>query len=208
MSGWKARPPMFSAERLTSDQSLIVSMQDLTVKNILQGKNIRLRAPEPEDVDVIHTMENDPSIWQFGNTLIPYSQYQIRQYVLSTQHDIYTEKQVRMMIVTSPQESGNKVVGTIDLFEFDPYHQRAGIGILIIPEERNKGYAAEALDLLISYAFRILGLHQLFCNITPDNQASIRLFEKAGFVNCGLKKEWRRHSDDWVDELTYQLLNK
>jgi len=181
---------------------------DLSAKNILQGKNIRLRAPEPEDVDVIHSMENDPAIWQFGNTLIPYSHYQIRQYVLCTQHDIYTEKQVRMMIVTNSQEGENKVVGAIDLFEFDPYHQRAGIGILIIPVERNKGFASEALDLLIAYAFSVLCLHQLFCNITPDNQASLHLFEKAGFVNCGLKREWRRHSDTWADELTYQLINK
>ncbi len=177
-------------------------------KNILQGKNILLRAPEPTDIDFIHKMENDPQIWHFGNTLMPYSHYQIEQYVLNIQHDIFAEKQVRLMIETNATGSGRKIVGAIDLFDFDPQHQRAGIGILIIQEEREKGYAAEALKLLVEYSFKILQLHQLFCNITADNPASIQLFEKAGFVPCGLKKEWRLHTNKWVDELTYQIINK
>jgi len=183
-------------------------MEDSMFKNILEGKNIILRAAEPVDIDFIYKMENDPQIWHFGNTLMPYSHHQIEQYVLNTEHDIYTEKQIRLMIETNPPGSERKIVGAIDLFDFDPLHQRAGIGILIIREEQQKGYAAEALELLIAYCFRILQLHQLFCNITADNPASIHLFEKTGFVKCGMKKEWRLHMNKWVDELTYQLINK
>jgi diamine N-acetyltransferase len=183
-------------------------MENSFITDILKGKKITLRAPEPADIDFIYRMENDPQIWHFGSTLMPYSRYQIEQYILNTQHDIYTEKQIRLIIETTANNSERKRVGAIDLFEFDPVHRRAGVGILIIREERENGYAAEALELLVLYSFKILQLHQLFCNITVDNQACINLFEKAGFVTCGLKKEWQFHQNRWVDELSYQLINK
>ena len=176
--------------------------------HILQGKNILLRAAEPTDIDFIYKMENDPQIWHLGNTVMPFSHFQIEQYVLNMQHDIYAEKQLRLIIEINGKQGDRKIAGAIDLFDFDPYHRRAGIGILIIQKERKKGFAAEALELLVEYCFEILQLHQLFCHITADNPGSIQLFEKAGFVNCGLKKEWRLHKNKWVDELTYQLINK
>jgi diamine N-acetyltransferase len=177
-------------------------------KNILQGNTIFLRAPEPKDIDFIHKMENDPQIWHFGNTIVPYSKYQIEQYLLNTQHDIYAEKQVRLMIEANSTGSNKMIIGAIDLFDFDPMHRRAGVGILIVQSERGKGYASEALGLLVEYSFSVLQLHQLFCNITADNPTSIHLFEKAGFVNCGVKKEWRLQKNQWVDELNYQLIRR
>jgi diamine N-acetyltransferase len=175
--------------------------------HLLDGKNVLLRIPEPADIDSIQTMENDPDIWRFGNTLVPYSRYQVEQYVLGSQHDIYTEKQLRFMIATRPESGVSKVAGTIDLFDFDPHHRRASIGILVLPEERGKGYAAEALQLLIAYCFKVLHFHQVCCNVTADNTASIGLFEHAGFVRCGLKKEWVLQEEGWLDEIMFQLIN-
>lgn len=183
-------------------------MENPTAKNILRGKNLVLRSPEPADIDFIQKMENDPGIWHFGNTLVPYSRHQIEQYVLSAQHDIYTEKQVRLMIETVSTGIERKTIGAIDLFDFDPFHHRAGVGILVIEKEQGKGYGAEALELLIEYGFVALNLHQLFCNISADNPVSIHLFENAGFQRCGIKKEWRLHATGWTDEIIYQLIKK
>jgi diamine N-acetyltransferase len=86
-------------------------------------------------------------------------------------------------------------------------HKRAGIGILIIQEERKKGFAFESLSLLIRYSFEILMLHQLFCFISPENIPSLHLFKKHGFVKCGIKKEWRLKEGVWTDEIMFQLIN-
>lgn len=174
--------------------------------NVLYGDNIRLRAIEPADLDFMYTIENDPAIWRVGNTLVPYSRHQIEQYILSSQHDLYSEKQLRLMIDLPLAENKKKTIGVIDLYDFDPQHQRAGVGIFVLPEEQEKGYATEALRLLIRYSFEILKLHMLHCNITADNTASIRLFEKAGFIKCGEKKEWRFLDNCWMDELMFQLI--
>jgi len=174
--------------------------------DILRSGNITLRAIEPADIDFILALENNPETWKAGETLVPYSRYQIEQYVLSSQRDLYTERQLRLMIRLEVAEKGNRIIGTIDLFEFDPHNRRAGVGIMILPEYRNKGYAGEALKCLVRYSFEVLSLHQLYCSISGDNLPSISVFEKNGFVQCGRRKEWRLENGQWTDEILYQLI--
>jgi diamine N-acetyltransferase len=101
-----------------------------------------------------------------------------------------------------------RTIGTIDLFDFDPYHLRAGVGILIGDKsERRKGYAFEALRNFIQYSFNILQLHQLFCNITPDNKESLNLFKKCGFRITGRKADWIKNSNGYTEEFMLQLIN-
>ena len=153
--------------------------------NVLYGNKIRLRAIEPTDLNFMYTIENDPNIWRVGNTLVPYSRHQLEQYILSSQHDLYAEKQLRLMIDLLQPENDKTTIGVIDLYDFEPHHKHAGVGIFVLPEEQEKGYATEALQVLIRYCFEILKLHMLHCSITADNTPSIRLFEKAGFSNAG-----------------------
>jgi diamine N-acetyltransferase len=99
-------------------------------------------------------------------------------------------------------------IGTIDIFKFDPFHKRAGIGILIANEDyRKKGYATMSLECLIAYCFKTLHLHQLYANIISANTDSIDLFTKQGFEKIGTKKEWILTETGYVDVNMYQLIN-
>jgi len=171
------------------------------------GPNLLLRAPEPGDIDIIFRWENDTRIWHLGNTLAPYSRFAIEQFVLNTDNDIFASKQLRLMIDWHLSGTDNVTVGSIDLFDFDPFHKRAGIGILIDESYRRQGFALEALNLLIDYGFKTLNIHQLYCNIEQDNEESIRLFTKAGFKACGVKNEWLFREGQWKDEMMFQLIN-
>jgi diamine N-acetyltransferase len=169
---------------------------------------IVLRAMELSDVDLLYRWENDKSIWQVSNTLVPFSRYILKKYVENSYKDIYEMKQLRLMIdvKTSPDEF--RSVGSIDLFDFDPYHLRAGVGILIAAEkERRKGYATSALEELITYAFSTLQLNQLYCNISVNNKASMSLFQKVGFILVGIKKKWIKTISGYEDEALLQLIN-
>ncbi len=172
------------------------------------GPNLLLRAPEPADIDIIFRWENDTRIWHLGNTLTPYSKFAIEQFVFNTDNDIFASKQLRLMIDWHSAETDNTTVGTIDLFDFDPQNKRAGIGILIDESSRRKGFALEAINLLTEYCFKTLNLHQLYCNIEQSNLESISLFKKAGFMACGIKKEWLLREGQWTDELMFQLINR
>lgn len=172
---------------------------------MLQGKNIRLRPVEPSDIDFIYTMENEPSVWRVSNTLVPFSRFQIEQYVLSSEHDIYAEKQLRLvieLIVGTHSQS----IGAVDLFDFDPHDLRAGLGILIVSDERQKGYAGETIEIIKEYCFKVLNLHQVHCSISTDNTSSIHLFTNHGFIQNGTLKEWRFLDGKWQDEIMFQLI--
>ena len=177
------------------------------INNLLVGPHIKLRALEPGDVDLLYDWENDTSIWKVSNTLTPFSKFQIESYVLHAQNDIFSARQLRLMIDLLNHGNNPIPIGTIDLFEFDPDNLRAGVGILIREPFREKGYAFEAMEILIRYAFNTLHLHQLFCNVSPDNVTSLHLFEKLGFVRCGIKKDWINEGKKWNEEWMFQLIN-
>ncbi len=172
--------------------------------NLLEKNGVRLRALEPSDVEILYQWENDPAVWGVSHTLLPFSRHTLERFIAEQAHDIYHTRQTRFVI---EETEGGRPVGVIDLFDFDPFHLRAGVGILVYePEYRRKGYASQALDILVRYAFEVLRLHQLYCNIPVGNAPSRRLFEKCGFVSCGLKKEWLRTPKGWEDEWELQLI--
>jgi len=171
--------------------------------NRLSYGNVILRPLEPEDLELLYQWENDLSIWLVSNTLIPFSKYTIEQFILNSGKDIFETKQLRLII----ENNYGLPVGAIDLFDFDCFHQRAGVGILIYnKEDRQKGYAYDALILICHYASKILSIHQLYANISIKNQQSTALFKKAGFQPFGVKKEWIKTAEGWEDEILFQKI--
>ena len=172
---------------------------------MLENDSILLRAVEPEDIDFLYACENNTNLWQFGNTTVPYSRFAIKQYISGNQNDIYLDRQLRLIIV---RKDSGAAVGTIDLFDFDPYHLRAAVGIAIVGEaNRRQGFATQSLQLLIDYAFDFLHLHQLYCSVAADNSTSLRVFEKAGFERCGCRRQWIKTASGFADEIEFQLVN-
>ena len=169
---------------------------------MLEGENIKLRALEPEDLDLFYQWENDSTIWKISQTYTPFSKHILSRYLENAHQDIFTAKQLRLMI-----EKDGVSIGTIELFDFEPIHMRPGLGIWIVQEsDRRKGYAKEALRLMIEYAFFKLQLNQLYCNISASNQPSINLFSSLDFMLIGAKKKWNKSPNGWEDELMFQLL--
>ena len=170
----------------------------------LQGEHIYLRALESKDLELFYVSENNMAIWKVSNTVTPFSKDIIEQYLQIAHQDIYTNKQLRLLICLN---TTHEAVGTIDLFEFEPTHARVGVGVLIFEKFRKNGFAFETIKLIKQYAKDILVLNQLFCNIGASNTESVLLFEKCGFHNIGIKKQWNKISSlEFEDELMYQLI--
>lgn len=172
----------------------------------MKYKNIKLRALEPEDLELLYEWENDDNYWSISSTVSPFSRFTLKRYIENSHKNIFETGQQRFMI----DHIEDKIsIGTIDVFDFDPFHKRAGIGILIANKSyRRKGYASMSLICLINYCFKTLQLHQLYCNILANSTESINLFRKHGFVEVGIKKDWVLAENGYVDEYMLQLLNK
>ncbi len=172
----------------------------------IKAEHIYFRALESTDLELLYQCENDPSVWRISNTQTPFSKDTLAQYLEIAHQDIYTNKQLRLLICLL---ENNEPIGTIDLFEFEPTHARVGVGILIFEKFRKNGYAFESIELVKQYAFNTLLVNQLYCNISASNENSISLFEKCHFDKIGIKKQWNKTSlTQFEDELMYQFIPK
>ena len=155
--------------------------------NYLNNERIYLRAVEPEDLEFMYYMENDPSLWDISSFTVPYSRYALRQYIENNQNDIFADKQLRLMIV---KKDDSQILGTIDISDFIPMHSRASIGIVLHERYRNEGYATDAVKLICVYAFNFLNIHQLYAYISIEYQKSIAFFAACYFMHTGLLEYW------------------
>lgn len=172
---------------------------------LLLNNHLRLRAPEPEDLELFYRWENDTSLWQHGPTITPISRFVLREYLQNCDKNIYTTGQLRLMIET--HSSPSTTIGTIDLFDFDPYNNRIFLGMLIDKAYQHQGYGQEALALTIHYCFAHLHLHQLCVHIPISNHPCIALYRKNGFTDSGLLKDWIRREKGYEDVHLMQLIN-
>lgn len=170
----------------------------------LEGKTIRLRAVEPGDIPLMYEWENDPDIWSVSGTTSPFSQHALEKFIENQQFGIHETHQLRLIIETL---LSHKPVGMLDLYDYDLLNGRAGVGILIHPyEERGRGYATDALETLYDYARKTLRLHQLWCEIGADNEASLALFRRAGFTQTGIKRQWENKGYKFLDIIFMQKI--
>lgn len=147
---------------------------------------VRLRAMEPEDLDLLYSIENDSSIWALGLTNVPYSRFVLHDFMSNNTGDIYTDKEVRLLIENEAKE----VVGMADLLKFDPKNQKAELGILISSAFRRKGYAKAVVSQIHDYALSTLHLHQLYVVIATSNEPSLALFRQFGYQQSGILRDW------------------
>lgn len=164
---------------------------------------MHLRALEPEDLEFLYELENDPGIWGVSDTLVPVSRHALREYLAHATADFFAVRQLRLVITA---QHGSPAVGVVDLFDYDPLHQRAGVGITILASQRRHGYARQALELLKTHAREVLRLHQVYATVGADNRPSLKLFRTAGFRRVGTRLAWLRTASSWADAVEWQCL--
>lgn len=175
-------------------------------RQFLKDEKVFLRSLEPEDLELLYTIENDPELWDKGTDTIPYSRYTLRQFIKETKNDLYVDRQLRLIVCL--EETGESI-GIIDLFYFEPHSLRAEIGITFLKSARGKGFALRAVNLLIDYAFGVLHLHSISAWVADDNERSCSLFTRAGFETTGaVLKDWLMTSEGYKDIIVYQRLKK
>lgn len=173
-------------------------------ESFLENENIFLRQPEPEDLDFLYKIENHTEFWHVSETKAPLSKWHIRQHIENSKYDIFTNKELRLII---EDKKSKEKVGIVDIFEFDPHNSRAGIGIIIDKANQKKGYASQTIKLITDYAFNFLFLNQLFCNIDKNNEDSVNLFLNSGFEKSGTLRKWKKHKGGFSDVVILQYLN-
>lgn len=167
---------------------------------LLEDEHIILRAIEPEDLELLYQWENDTQLWMAGNTRSPYSRFQLKQYIAQAKFDIFEDGYLRLMMV---RKEDNRVLGTVDLFDFDVFHSRVAIGLMVATEFRGYGYVRKSLQLTEKYVFNFLKINQLYAFIAKSNLASRKLFQ-GDYLQNGTLSGWINTPDGFEDVLVYQ----
>ena len=172
---------------------------------MLKGTMLYLRAVESSDATMLYLWENDINNWRIANTEVPFSMHAIHN-LIEQYASIRTSGQLRLIICLNDSQFP---IGAIDLYDINFRHGFATVGVLIAnQEDRNKGFAKEAFQLVINYAKEVLDLYNLQCFIQADNLASIHLFDGLKFEKVGVRKEWYKFKNSRIDEICYQLCLK
>ena len=160
--------------------------------------NLILRAPLLSDFDDLLSWENDLKNNQYTDVPVFYTPSQIEDF-LNSDHDLLLQNQIRYII-----ELNSSAVGCIDLYDYDVVNSRAGVGIYVDSNFRNKGIASKSLELLKSISIEKYLISNLYADIMSGNKSSIKIFEKANFIKNGIKSNWIRTENSFEDVLFYQ----
>ena len=162
--------------------------------------NLQLRKLEPSDLPFLYQWENDATMWADSDTHNPLSRHDLHQYIENTTGDIYRDGQLRLIIEDSQLSTLNsqlstKIVGCIDLFDFDARNRKAAIGMYIAPDARGRGVGKQAVQLLLDYAFNFLHLRMVYAIISVNNVACSRLYEQMDFLPSSPLRAWTLEGD-------------
>lgn len=155
-----------------------------------QGKLVRLRAFEKDDVEAHWGFMNDYETVRgmSSGILYPSSREDEARYL--DQQSSFTKGEYQFAMETLE----GKLIGRCGFVRVDWKNRLAEIGIMIGDKScRGKGYGTDALKLLIRFAFDELNLHKLKLTVFAFNGQALGCYEKCGFVREGLLKEemWR-----------------
>ncbi|GLY14998.1 spermidine N1-acetyltransferase [Kineosporia rhizophila] len=148
----------------------------------MSGVTIRLRALEPDDLDFVHTLNNDSKIMTYWFEEPYESLQELREIYAQHIHD----NRERRFVIEAPE---GVRAGIVELVEIDYIHRTAEFQIIVAPGFQGRGYAREATTRALDYAFAVLNLHKVYLIVSVENPKAIHIYQQAGFVTEGELRE-------------------
>jgi RimJ/RimL family protein N-acetyltransferase len=175
---------------------------DFSVKPVLTGEKTILRPFTAADADVMWEIVNDPEVVRF--TFEPTTALTLGG--LRSWYGVRTADPDRLDLAVTDRETG-ELVGEVVLYEWDPAARGCTFRTLVGPRGRGRGLGSEATRLIVGHAFEQVGLHRVQLEVYADNPRARRVYEKAGFVVEGVRREAARRGGAWVDEVLMAVLD-
>jgi RimJ/RimL family protein N-acetyltransferase len=168
---------------------------------MLEGKLVRLRQIEENDLQELRDWRNSPTIRAYTRESRPLN---MRNQMVWFESLVRDESNIMFVI---EKKDDKKVLGCCGLTYINWKEGHGEISIYIGEQKwQEKGYASDALQILMKYGFTELRLHRIYAIIFAYNKASVTFFEKNGFVFEGKHREARFWKGTHHDELVYGIL--
>jgi ribosomal-protein-alanine N-acetyltransferase len=185
---------------LNPAQMLSVNLQPFLVLNT---ERLILRAVTLNDAEDIYKMRTDKEVMKYVDRPLPKAISETEQWIQMI-NDEWIKNNLILWVINL--KGSEHLIGTIGYWEMDKEHHRSEIGYTLTTAYQGKGIMNEALQVVINYGFKSIKLHSIEANVNPDNQPSIKLLEKNGFVREGYYKENYYYNGKFLDSAIYSLL--
>lgn len=179
-------------------------MDDAMSFNIWQGKRVRLRAVEPHDWKIHATWDSD-SNQSRAAYLIPFPSSHVAAERWAQGEATQDEKNNAFRLQIEALDSG-ELAGTMNSHSCDPRTGTFSYGLAIHPAHKRKGYASEAIILLLRYFFQELRYQKVTVDVYSFNIPSIKLHERLGFMPEGRQRRMVYTGGQYYDTLNYGML--
>ena len=169
----------------------------------LTTARLRLRAPPPRDAaDLLATL-GDPEVTRY-HSVHTFTTLGEAQAAIERLHQRYAARDTIRWAIELVERG--EMIGTVGLLRFAFEHRRAELGYEIARRWWGRGLAPEAAAAVIRYGFAVLGLHHIEAGVLPGNDASVRVLNKLGFLEEGIRRDYlyfngRFHSFRWFSLL-------
>ena len=151
----------------------------------LRGLSIR----DANDISRLMTYNISKSLWEVP---YPYSFEHAQNFINSSRRDFELLKAVNLGIQYKNNPEGVSLVGIISLKNIDLYNKNANLGYWIGELYWGNGIASESVALVVTHAFSVLGLEEVYAYVYSENKASMRVLEKNGMTKKGEVNEYSK----------------
>ena len=178
-------------------------MSDFSVKPVLTGGRTVLRPFTEADAEVMAEIIEDPEVLHFTGAATG----ELTTERLRSWYGSRSAQPDRLDLAVTDRADG-ALVGEVVLYEFDAHARSCTFRTLIGPRGRGRGLGTEATRLVVGYGFEHLGLHRIQLEAYGHNARALRVYEKAGFVVEGVRREADLRDGEWVDWVVMGILDR
>lgn len=169
----------------------------------IAAARVRLRWLTSADVPEMYEIFSDPEVMKFWSSP-PLQGIESAARLVSEIHEYFSAGTLYQWGIARVED--DRVIGTCTLAAIDVRHKRAELGFAVKRAQWGRGYASEAAEALVAFAFRTLGMHRIEADADPRNVASIRCLERLGFRREGYARERYHLNGEVQDAVLYGLL--
>ena len=179
---------------------------DFSIFPTIHTERLILKEMTVDDAQVLFEMRSHPELMKYIDRPKPNSIADIYELIEKMRQMKIKGEGISWGIYR--KENPDLNIGNIGLFRIIAEHYRAEIGYMLQTNEHQKGIMLEAIQEVIKYGFEKMKLHSIEANINPENTASRKLLEKAGFVREAYFRENYFFNGRFLDSEIYSLINK